>query len=121
MADPGPQLSKVLDFRKQLEQMNNLRYRSFNDEQQFVREVDQHLRAYAKGALPPVDTERDIVVFPVESLRELERSKEKAAEGRRRHAQRRFHTSVPGSRLTGDDLAATVVQHVVGLLRGRRR
>lgn len=41
MADPGPQLQKVLAFRRQLEDSRQVLYRSFADEKAFTAEVDR--------------------------------------------------------------------------------
>lgn len=49
MADPGPQLQKVLDFRKSLEETRQVLYHGFANEAEFKAEVDRHLRAFAKG------------------------------------------------------------------------
>lgn len=78
MADPGPQLSKVLDFRRQLEETRHILYHEFVDEHQFVSNVSRHLRAFAKNELPRADKERHIVVLPVGSIREVEDAKQQA-------------------------------------------
>ena len=49
MADAGPQLQKVLDFRKSLEESRQVLYHGFANEAEFKAEVDRHLRAFAKG------------------------------------------------------------------------
>jgi hypothetical protein len=51
-ADAGPQLQKVMDFRRQLEETRQVLYHYFDDDTSFVDEVDRHLRAYAKDELP---------------------------------------------------------------------
>src|SRR5262249_8133784 len=55
MADAGPELSKVLKFRAELEATRSVRYRMFAESTEFRREIDQHLRAYTLGHLPAVD------------------------------------------------------------------
>jgi len=40
IADPGPQLAKVLQFRRSLEETRSVLYRSFEDAEQFGVEVD---------------------------------------------------------------------------------
>jgi len=79
-ADPGIQLKKVMDFRKQLEETRELLYRYFDDEESFAYEVDSHLRAYAKDELPKADQQRNIVVLPSEALKEVEKAKEDVAQ-----------------------------------------
>ena len=74
-ADPGPQLKQVMEFRKQLEETRQVFPRYFADEPSFKKEVDDHLRAYAKGELPKVDAERDKVIFPLETLKKVEEAK----------------------------------------------
>jgi tetratricopeptide (TPR) repeat protein len=74
-ADPGPQLKRVMDFRKQLEETRQVLYHYFEDDQSFVDEVDRHLRAYARGDLPKTDKQRDIVVLPSTAVEEIEKAK----------------------------------------------
>ena len=52
MADPGPQLQKVLDFRKSLVESRQVLSHGFANEAEFKGAVDHHLRAFAKGELP---------------------------------------------------------------------
>ena len=88
-ADPGPQLKKVMDFRKQLEDTRQIRYHYFDDEAGFVKEVDRHLRAYAKGELPKTRSEKAVVVLPSAAIEEIEKAKayaeQKALEAERVH------------------------------------
>lgn len=49
--DPGPQLQKVLDFRKSLEESRQVLSHGFANEAEFKAEVDRHLRAFAKGGV----------------------------------------------------------------------
>ncbi len=74
-ADPGPQLKKVMDFRKQLEETRQVLYHYFDGDQSFIAEVDRHLRAYAKGELPKTDMQQGIVILPVSAVEEVERAK----------------------------------------------
>jgi tetratricopeptide (TPR) repeat protein len=73
--DPGPQLKKVMEFRKQLEETRQVLYHYFDDERSFVNEVDRHLRAYAKDDLPKADKQREIVVLPSMVVEEVEKAK----------------------------------------------
>ncbi len=73
--DPGPQLRKVIDFRKHLEETRQVLYHYFNSPQSFMNEVDRHLRAYAKNELPKADQQRDMVVLPMIALKEVEKAK----------------------------------------------
>lgn len=78
MADPGPQLEKVLKFRRELERSRIVLYRFFEDEDAFKGEVDKHLRAYAKGELPKADAEPEKIVLPIEYVQRIERAEAKA-------------------------------------------
>jgi branched-chain amino acid transport system permease protein len=94
LADPGPQLEKVLAFRKSLEDSRQVLYRLFADEKAFAAEVDRHLRAYAKGELPKADAPpREAVVLPLQYLQEVTKAKAEAqaaverAEAHQKHAE----------------------------------
>ncbi len=73
--DPGPQLQKVLDFRKSLEESRQVVYHGFANEADFKAEVDRHLRAFAKGELPPANAPRDKVLLPLAVLAEVQKEK----------------------------------------------
>lgn len=75
MADAGPQLQKVLDFRKSLEESRQVLYHRFANEAEFKAEVDRHLRAFAKGELPPADAPRDKVLLPLAVIAEVQKEK----------------------------------------------
>ena len=94
MADPGPQLQKVLDFRKSLEETRQVLYRVFADEKEFKAEVDRHLRAFAKGELPKADAPREAMVLCRSSTsQEVTKAKAEAqaaverAEAHQKHAE----------------------------------
>jgi tetratricopeptide (TPR) repeat protein len=75
MADPGPQLQKVLDFRRSLEESRQVLYHGFANEDEFKAEVDRHLRAFAKDELPQTDAPRDEVLLPLAVLAEVQKEK----------------------------------------------
>lgn len=75
MADAVPQLQKVLDFRKSLEETRQVLYHGFANEAEFKAEVDRHLRAFAKGELPPANAPRDKVLLPLAVLAEVQKEK----------------------------------------------
>ena len=93
MADAGPQLQKVLEFRKSLEDTRQVLYRFFEDEKAFAAEVDKHLRAYARGDLPAADAPRAAVVLPLEYIEAVTKAKAEAqaaverAEAHQKHAE----------------------------------
>ena len=66
---------KVLDFRKSLEDSRQVLYHGFANEAEFKAEVDRHLRAFAKGELPPADAPRDKVLLPLAVLAEVQKEK----------------------------------------------
>src|SRR6185436_17184108 len=52
LADPGPQLVKVVEFRQQLEREGKTLTRTFSNESDFREEVNIHLRKAAKSSEP---------------------------------------------------------------------
>src|SRR5262249_42721235 len=78
MADAGPELSKVLKFRAELEATRSVRYRMFAESTEFRREIDQHLRAYTLGHLPAVDVELERIPLPLELVARVEQADAKA-------------------------------------------
>lgn len=52
LADPGEQLTKVLEFKRRLEESHQVLYRTFTTATQFVADIEQHLFAFAEGKLP---------------------------------------------------------------------
>lgn len=75
LADAGPQLQKVLDFRKSLEESLQVLSHGFANEAEFKAEVDRHLRAFAKGELPPANAPPDKVLLPLAVLAEVQKEK----------------------------------------------
>ena len=65
----------MLDFRKSLEESRQVLYHGFANEAEFKAEVDRHLRAFAKGELPPANAPRDKVLFPLAVLAEVQKEK----------------------------------------------
>ncbi|MCG8509322.1 MAG: DUF4062 domain-containing protein, partial [Rhodospirillales bacterium] len=74
-ADAGPQLKKVMDFRKHLEETRQVWSPYFDDEQSFMTKVDRLLRAYAKGELPRPDEELETVILPLAALEEVKEAR----------------------------------------------
>ena len=74
-ADPGPELIKVMNFRKQLEDTKKVLYHYFDNETSFVFEIGRHLRAYVKGELPKADKQKDLIVLPLAVLEAVEEAK----------------------------------------------
>ncbi len=81
LADPGPELSKVLKFRRELESTRAVRWRPFSSPDDFGREIDGHLRAFTQGRLPAVPVEPARLPLPVQLV---ERVEQVEAEARQR-------------------------------------
>ena len=64
MADPGPELEKVLAFRKKLEQTRTVLYRSFDNEKSFRLEIDKRLTAFGDGRCETMGSDRVVPIFP---------------------------------------------------------
>jgi subtilisin-like proprotein convertase family protein len=86
MADPGPQLKKVLTFRRKLENTRQVLYRSFDDLNGFRRELDVHLQALIKGKLPALEGASNIVGLSVDSIERVQKA-EVEAERLRKEAE----------------------------------
>ena len=108
MADPGPQLQKVLDFRRQLEDSRQVLYRVVADEKAFTTEVDRHLRAYAKGELPKANAPPEAVVLPLEYLQEVTKAKAEAQAAVERAEAHQKHAEAQAAR--ADKLALTLAE-----------
>ncbi len=108
MADPGPQLQQVLDFRRELEDSRQVLYRPFADEAGFKGEVDRHLRAYAKGELPKPDAPRDKILLPLPILEEVKQARAAAAQAERRAEQEHHQAEAALARV--DELALELAQ-----------
>ena len=78
MADAGPQLAKVLAFRKKLAQTRKVLYRPFEDELAFKLEIDRHLVAFAKGEIDLPCDDRRVPLLPESALAEIETDKAEA-------------------------------------------
>lgn len=75
-ADPGPQLKKVLEFRRNLEDTKEVLYRKIDSsDNSFLNEVDKHLRAFVKGELPNIDSTGEGVILPLKIKKELEKAR----------------------------------------------
>ena len=78
MADPGPQLTQVLAFRRKLEETRKVLYHSFDDEKVFRLEIDKHLAAFADGKCERIDGDRTLPLVPDAIRAELEKHREAA-------------------------------------------
>jgi hypothetical protein len=80
MADPGPELTKVLAFRKKLEQGRETLYKRFASETQFGVEIDSHLRAFARGEWKDVSSDAGGVTLEKKRIDAVDRSARKLTE-----------------------------------------
>jgi hypothetical protein len=94
LADPGPELKKVLGFRKQLEKRRSILIRPFNTELDFGNEVDRHLRAFARGEWKSLDAYSPEVKFPKEQVTALTKA-QRAGQLRVERAQKRKSAATP--------------------------
>jgi len=108
MADAGPQLQRVLDFRKQLEESRHVLYHGFANEAEFKAEVNRHLRAFAKGELRKADAPRDKVLLPLDVLAEV-RSARAEAERAVKRAERE-HQQAAAALLRVEELALELAE-----------
>lgn len=60
MADPGPQLTKVLEFRRRIELSDSIFYKSFNNTEEFIKLVKSHIAAYHKKLTPEIKRKSNI-------------------------------------------------------------
>jgi hypothetical protein len=77
VADPGPELQKVVAFRKELQQTRAIILRTFNTDIDFGKEVDRHLRAFAKDEWKEFDEDSPTVDFPKAQVVALNKAKRK--------------------------------------------
>jgi tetratricopeptide (TPR) repeat protein len=79
-ADPGPQLLRVIEFKKLLEETRQILFFNFSDENSFAEVIDYNLRAYAKGELPEPGASKDTTAFNLRALKDVKEAKEFAAQ-----------------------------------------
>ncbi len=78
-ADPGPQLDKVMSFRRSLEESRQVIYRYFDDKEGFKTEIFTHLTAFAKNELPPAQ-KGEVIILPLSAIEEIEVAKKQVEE-----------------------------------------
>jgi hypothetical protein len=97
VADPGPELKKVLDFRKRLEQGHATLIRSFNTDVDFGKEIDRHLRAFARGEYRDLGDDSAAIAFPKAEVTVLNRARREGA----KRVERQEKQSSPAKRGSG--------------------
>ena len=108
IADPGPQLEKVLKFRLELEQSRMVLYRNFADEHAFKAEVDKHLRAYTRGELPKANAEPEKIVLPLEYVQRVEEAQAEAKQQAERAEKAQQRAEAQAARV--EELALTAAR-----------
>ncbi len=79
LEDVGPQLEKVLRFKRQLEKTSTVIYRTFDQGDDFAADLARHLKAYAKGDNKDLQLpEKTPVILPQSYIEELEAAKKEA-------------------------------------------
>lgn len=74
-ADPGPELKKVMAFRRQLEDEKCVLYHYFDNDQTFSNEIRDHIKAFAKGQLPQGEQGSKAVLLPLDALKKIQTAK----------------------------------------------
>lgn len=69
--DPGPQLKKVMKFRRQLENSKQVLYRYFDDTKSLANDVDSHLRSFVLGDLPQCNAVDDSIILPLDAIEKV--------------------------------------------------
>jgi hypothetical protein len=64
VADPGPELTKVLEFRKKLEARRDTLIKTFATETEFAQQVDEHLRDFVEGRWAELDKNAAVASDP---------------------------------------------------------
>jgi len=124
-ADPGPQLEKVLKFKRQLEDSRQVMHRTFADETAFADEIDTHLRAFTRGDIPVVDAAISIVLLPLDALAEVEKAKalvsQKIREAKDAHDEKyEAHLKIEALQLqSAEDAAALSLEGKIEFARQR--
>lgn len=62
MADPGPQLKKVLEFRRRIELSDSILYKSFNSTEEFIHLVKSHITAYCNKSTPEIKRKSNLLL-----------------------------------------------------------
>ena len=80
VADAGPHLKRVLEFRCRLEESRQIMYRYIDeDKKSFIDEIGLYLRAYAKGGAGSIDRTRNVVALPLPAIEAVRKAKELAS------------------------------------------
>ncbi len=112
-ADAGPQLLKVLEFRRQLEETRQIMYKTFDAEEAFANLVSDHLKKFAKGALPKTQPNADMVVLPLAALEEVNKAKREVE--RHREAAAKAQDDAEQNRLRFEELHLMMAQDAAAL------
>ena len=127
VADPGPELTKVLKFRLELERTRTVLYRRFADPAEFQREVDQHLRAFVRrrerGDPPAKAVEPERLPLPLELVERVERTeaeaRRRAEEAEARAREQQDATQVAIQQATAYEARAEALESLLAAQSGR--
>jgi len=97
LADQGKQLKKVLAFRKSLEEGHAIIIRPFNADVDFGKEIDRHLRAFARGEWKALDVRSPQIQFPKAQVKALTKA-EHTGELRVARAQKQKRSATAGAK-----------------------
>jgi EAL domain-containing protein (putative c-di-GMP-specific phosphodiesterase class I) len=74
IADPGPQLQKLLNFKLEMEESRSVFYKQFDTDKEFKDLIDCHLRAFCKGNIPSQNLEAFRTPFPIAAREEIKKA-----------------------------------------------
>ncbi len=112
-ADAGPELLKVLAFRRQLEETRQIMYKIFDAEEAFANLVSDHLKKFAKGALPKTQPNADMVLLPLAALEEVNKAKREVE--RHLEAAAKAHDDAEEKRLQLEELYLIMAEDAAAL------
>ena len=107
LADPGPQLTRVLEFKKILQDSHNVLFRSFNTETEFGQEIQNHLLDFATGAWKKLDNVSGAVNLPANFKEALDKANEMGAQRLEKVEQKKQKLETVGAK-SAEDLSAVI-------------
>lgn len=110
MSDPGPELQKVLAFRRQLEDTDEVLYRLFSDESDFASEIDRHLVAYINGNIQ-IPSSKGGPLLPAVAIEEIDKARAEALLERERAERAEAEAALQRDRADAATLALASEAH----------
>jgi hypothetical protein len=107
LADPGPQLTRVLEFKKILQDSHNILFRSFSTEIDFGQEIQNHLLDFATGAWEKLDNVAAAVNLPANFKEALDKASQDGAQRLEKVQQEKQKLETVGAK-SAEDLSAVI-------------